>query len=95
MKSKPSTVIYAARLEDGSSVWFHSPDVGRIAKGEKYIRADKVDQILRALESANEVCRSAAQIAKRLGRETNWIAFEKNLLDSLQKQFEALKEGEL
>ena len=42
--------------------------------------------VLCALAEANQMCRSAAQIVKRKGAETNWDAFEKMLGASLKRQ---------
>lgn len=51
------------------------------------------DRFLRALISANDLCRSAASIASREGKDTNWKAFNKKLTKSLRLQHVAIKIG--
>lgn len=46
-----------------------------------------------ALEDANQMCRSAYQIAVREGRETHWDGFLKQLEASLKKQLAALEKA--
>jgi len=43
-----------------------------------------------ALKDANDLCRSAYQIAEREGAETNWTAFHTQLKASLERQHKAL-----
>lgn len=44
----------------------------------------------KALEDANQMCRSALQVAMRRGAETNWEAFHARLDDSLKRQHQAM-----
>lgn len=46
-----------------------------------------------ALEDANQMCRSAYQIAAREGRETHWGGFLNQLEASLKKQLAALEKA--
>lgn len=48
--------------------------------------AGQLRQLKTALEDANGMCRSAKQIASRLGKETNWDTFNARLDESLQRQ---------
>jgi hypothetical protein len=48
--------------------------------------ANPLNQIREALAEANEVCRSAYQIAARGGAETNWAAFTTRLEGALERQ---------
>jgi len=50
---------------------------------EKDIREIQAD----ALRDANELCRSAYQVALRDGKTTNWRAFRKSLIISLDRQY--------
>jgi hypothetical protein len=45
---------------------------------------------MKALREANELCRSAYQIAEREGKATRWDAFRKRLLESCLRQAEAI-----
>lgn len=47
-------------------------------------------RLAKALDSANSLCRSASDIAKRRGKQTNWEAFEKKLDASLLVQHMAM-----
>ena len=44
------------------------------------------DRLQAALKDANDLCRSAYQVAKRNGRKTNWPAFRDCLRESLERQ---------
>ncbi len=56
--------------------------------------AGEIRRLKMALEDANGMCRSAKQIANRLGKETNWEAFNGRLDESLQRQHEVMFPGE-
>ena len=43
-------------------------------------------KVLDALKSANSMCRSAMEIARRDGKDTNWEAFRNQLMKSLETQ---------
>ncbi len=43
-------------------------------------------ELLAALKGANEICRSAFQIAERQGRDTNWATFCEQLVQQLKIQ---------
>jgi len=46
----------------------------------------KQEQVFAALKDANDLCRSAYQVAIREGRETNWPSFRDRLSESLAHQ---------
>jgi hypothetical protein len=48
------------------------------------------EEITTALKNANEMCRSAFQIAQREGKDTNWEAFKNRLHESLIIQHNVL-----
>lgn len=52
--------------------------------------AGPLSQLREAMAEANEVCRSAYQIAARGGAETNWPAFKARLEGALQRQHELM-----
>ena len=53
---------------------------------EMQVLLGKITSLKEGLETANDLCRSANEIAKRNGAETNWEAFRKKLSISLKKQ---------
>lgn len=53
-----------------------------------------LDRYRKALESANEICRSAFAIADREGKTTNWEAFRSRTKDSLALQHSVLFPGQ-
>lgn len=64
-----------------------------IMSAEAAIRRALVNDIRRwekLVREANQVCRSAYQIAQRYGADTNWDAFERQLYVALQNQHAAL-----
>lgn len=54
------------------------------------IKQKKYDKLLKALLSANDLCRSAHAIAEREGKNTNWKAFKARLSKSLKVQHAAI-----
>ena len=48
------------------------------------------DELLTLLQEANDLLRSAYEIASRDGKETNWKAFRARLKDALKRQNEIL-----
>lgn len=56
--------------------------------------AEKIVENRDALKNANELLRSAYQIAVRLGRETNWDAFIGRLEEALKRQAAVLEKQE-
>ena len=58
-------------------------------------QAEEIEKYREALESANEMCRSAASIAERKGYETNWEAFRIKNYKSLELQQAALTKTEV
>ena len=50
------------------------------------VLAAEVRKLRTALKDANDLCRSAYQVAVREGRETNWPAFRDCLSESLDRQ---------
>ena len=50
----------------------------------------KLKPMFEALESANQICRSALSIAERKGSDVNWEAFRLNLRKSLELQHAVL-----
>lgn len=59
--------------------------VDSIAKNTS-ILVHQIQRLVRALNDANEVCRSAMAIAERDGNETNWTAFRCRCRSSLALQ---------
>jgi hypothetical protein len=54
------------------------------------IQQKKIAALIKALGSANQICRSALAIAKRRGNRTNWEALEKQLMKQLSMQAKLL-----
>lgn len=57
--------------------------------GEKVLRralVSEIKRLTRTLEEANQMCRSAFQIAEREGAETNWNAFREGMRVALANQ---------
>ncbi len=52
------------------------------------------EELMEALKSANSLCRSANEIAKREGQDTNWESFQKKLDESLAIQHRVLYPAE-
>lgn len=48
--------------------------------------AHAIRALVKALNDANDLCRSAMQIAQRIGKETDWSAFTQQLSESLSRQ---------
>ena len=64
-------------------------EAARAMNGETVLRRALVNGIRRlsdTLKEANEICRSAHEIAKRDGAETNWEAFRNRLSVALTNQ---------
>lgn len=55
-------------------------------------RTSGEEELLRALRKANEMLRSAYQIASRKGKETNWESFTKCLEGELVAEHDTLRE---
>ena len=49
-----------------------------------------IKKLVAALDDANGLCRSAYQIADRMGGQTNWPAFKEQLNQSLKRQHEIM-----
>lgn len=47
---------------------------------------NEIRRLTRTLEEANQMCRSAFQIAEREGAETNWNAFREGMRVTLENQ---------
>lgn len=57
----------------------------------EYVKVrDEAASLRLTLKDANEVCRSAYQIASRAGKETNWSAFTSRVGKSLELQHTTL-----
>ncbi len=72
-------------------------DLREVLEGEKVLRHALFQQVKRlteALAEANEVLRSAYQIAARGGVETNWPPFTTRVGDVLKKQHAILHQVE-
>jgi hypothetical protein len=54
------------------------------------LKQKRCDELLKALMSANELCRSVHAIAERNGEKTNWTAFKKKLSKSLSIQHKVI-----
>lgn len=54
------------------------------------LQSSETAKLMEALKDANSLCRSAYSIAEREGLQTNWDAFRKQLLKSLERQKQAL-----
>ncbi len=62
-------------------------------EGEHVLRRALTNEIKRltiSLHEANDICRSAYQIAARNGAETNWTPFTERLKDALKRQHEIM-----
>lgn len=60
---------------------------------EKAVRRTLINDIQRwegLVKQANSICRSAHEIAKRRGAETNWEAFQALVAEALKHQHAAL-----
>lgn len=68
-------------------------DKATIIRYKAYLKMNqkRCDLLLKALVSANDLCRSAKSIAGRKGVETNWKAFNKKLSESLLLQHKVLQ----
>lgn len=63
-------------------------------QGLREVLNTDLDRYRKALESANEICRSAFAIADREGATTNWQAFRARAKDSLALQHSVLFPGQ-
>ena len=62
-------------------------NLGEPGDGAMFLRAiAEIRKLRESLKDANDLCRSAAQIAEREGAETNWETFKSRLTESLKRQ---------
>lgn len=73
------TVEAALKRTEATACAMKEPDCSDVLAAE-------VRKLRTALRDANDLCRSAYQVAVREGRETNWPAFRDRLSESLDRQ---------
>ena len=73
------TVEAALRRTEATACVMKEPDCSDVLAAE-------VRKLRAALRDANDLCRSAYQVAIREGRETNWSSFRDCLSESLDRQ---------
>lgn len=73
------TVEAALKRTEATACAMKEPDCSDVLAAE-------VRKLRTALKDANDLCRSAYQVAIREGRETNWPAFRDCLSESLDRQ---------
>lgn len=73
------TVEAALKRTEATACAMKEPDCSDVLAAE-------VRKLRTALKDANDLCRSAYQVAVREGRETNWPAFRDCLSESLDRQ---------
>ena len=73
------TVEAALKRTEATACAMKEPDCSDVLAAE-------VRKLRAALQDANDLCRSAYQVAVREGRETNWNAFRDCLSESLDRQ---------
>ena len=77
--SDPTEAMTSSPLPRKGHTPWNDPDLGAAPS--------RVKRLLAAVEKANEVCRSAYQVASRGGAETNWPAgFMNRLKEALDRQ---------